>query len=90
MASILSDGQIELIKLQNRKFRKYANAGWYCEGSECNGIVCNLLYNNDTDEWFYSDYNGNILDSSNVKVTNIEDVKKMATIQGRIRKISEE
>lgn len=90
MASILSDGQVELIKLQNRKFRTYAKSGWYCEGSEYNGTICNMIYNNDTDEWFYSDYDGNILDSSNVKTTSIEDMKIMADIQGRIRKISEE
>ena len=86
---ILSDGQVELIKLQRRKFKKYANAGWLCEGSEHNGIICNVIYNNDADEWFYADYDGNILDSSNVKTTGIEDIKTMAEIQGRISKINE-
>ena len=86
MARILSETQCQRIKVLNRKFNSFADKGWMCEGSDRNGIVCNAIFNNDTDEIFWADYNGNILDSV-VKETSLDDMKSMAAIQAQIRKV---
>ena len=93
MATILSDAACDIIKMHNRKFAKYANKGWMCEGGEHelgNGewLPCNTIFNNDTEEFFRADYDGNILYNGLVS-TPIEDAKHMAKIQGDIRKVVE-
>ncbi len=90
MARILTDAQSEQIKVLNRKFGRMF-PDWMCEGSDYAGIECNIIFNNDTDEWFKADYNGNILDYAYIKeTTSLQDMKDMAEIQGKIRKICEE
>lgn len=87
MANILNGSQCARIDVQRRKFKPYAKKGWMCEGSDVFG-PCNAIFNNETNEVFWADYNGNILDSDCLKETPIEDIKTMAIIQGAISKIS--
>lgn len=89
MAKILTDAECSVIKTLQRKFSKYAKKGWMCEGGERKGRVCNSIFNNDTDEVFWADYNGNIIDMI-VTDTPLEELKAMAKIQGDIRKILED
>ena len=85
MATILTEMQSQRVKALNKQFSNYAERGWMCEGSDKFGL-CNAIFNNDTDEIFWADYNGNILDSE-LKATSIDVAKDMAVIQGMIRKI---
>ena len=86
MAKILTEMQCQRIKELNRQFRVYAERGWMCEGSDAFGL-CNMIFNNETNEAFWADYNGNILDSDCMYDTPIEDPKRMAKIQGDISKV---
>lgn len=86
MARILTDYQSEQIKRLNREFKPFAEKGWMCEGSDAFGL-CNCIFNNETNEVFWADYNGNILDSDCLNDTSLEELKRMAAIQGKIRKI---
>ncbi len=89
MGKILSEEQCRKIKELNEKFRPYTEKGWMCEGSEYGEVVCNCIFNNDTDESFMADYDGNILDSTYVSSTGLNELKTMAKIQGDIRKVIE-
>lgn len=91
MATILSAAACDRIKSIQRKFSKYANKGWMCEGGEHqrgdgSWLPCNVIFNNDTDEFFRADYDGNILYNGLVS-TPLEEAKNMAKIQGDIRKV---
>lgn len=61
MGKILSKTASGKITVLNKKFQKFADKGWMCEGGEYNGVPCNHLFNNDTEEFIRADYNGNIL-----------------------------
>ena len=89
MGTILSDAQCKRIKALNKEFEYYAKRGWMCEGSDKYG-PCNCIFNNDTDDIFWADYDGNILEvkypiSGGPKAF----LEAMAKIQGDIRKIME-
>ena len=89
MAIILSEEASNAIKKIRKSFDKYADKGWMCEGGEHqrgdgSWLPCNVIFNNDTDEFFRADYNGNILYNGLVS-TSIEDAQDMAKIQGKIR-----
>ncbi len=86
MARILSFEQSKMISQLNREFTlKYE--GWMCEGSDCpDGTLCNVIYNNDTNEWFKADYDGNILDCD-IHTVSMADMKDMARLRGKISKI---
>ena len=86
MGSILSEAQSQRIRQLNKDFNRYAKRGWMCEGSDKFG-PCNCIFNNDTDEVFWADYNGNILDMEYVTNEPIMNCKAMAVIQGKIRKV---
>lgn len=91
MATILSEEACGAIKKIRKDFDKYADKGWMCEGGEHqrgNGswFPCNVIFNNDTDEFFRADYDGNILYNGLVS-TPLEEAKDMAKIQGEIRKV---
>lgn len=88
MGRILNDAQCRRIKALNSKFEPYAEKGWMCEGSDAYGL-CNCIFNNETNEAFWADYNGNILESDCLESTAIEYLKEMARIQGDIRKVVE-
>lgn len=78
---------MEKIKELRGKFKTFAKRGWMCEGSDVFGFEHNVFFNNDTDEMFYADYDGNILDS-NVKSESLDNIKLMAKIEGEIMKIA--
>lgn len=86
MARILDDAQCKQIRKLNKLFEPFADKGWMCEGGERNGTICNVIFNNDTDDIFWADYRGNIIDAFVEKV-DIEELKSMAKIQADIRKI---
>lgn len=86
MASILSEAQCKRIRQLNKEFEPYAEQGWMCEGSDSYG-PCNCIFNNDTDEVFWADYHGNILEAECLDTTSEEDMENMARIQGAIRKV---
>ena len=85
-ATILDPLQCERLKVYRRRFNKYEKRGWMCEGSDLYG-ECNVIYNLSTDEIFWADYNGNILDDKDVKSTPRKDIEDMAKIQGLIRTV---
>ena len=87
MAKILNERQCREITRLNKEFFPFARKGWMCEGSEYGDILCNIIFNNDTDEYFKSDYNGNIL-VDELTVTSTDEAKQMAIIQGRIAKVA--
>lgn len=83
---ILPSNQCEKIKALNRKFTPYAQKGWYCEGTDdANGNLYNLIFNNDTEEWFKATYSGIVVESE-IHGTPIHEIMQMAKIQGDIRK----
>ena len=85
MAKILTEMQCHRVKALNRQFNTYAERGWMCEGSDRYGL-CNAIFNNDTDEIFWADYNGNILEGE-IKSESLADIREMARIQGNIAKV---
>jgi hypothetical protein len=87
MGKIVTEEECKKIKALNKQFEPFADKGWMCEGGERNGVVCNAIFNNDTDEIFWADYNGNIIDAF-VEKESAENLKAMAKIQGDIRKIN--
>ena len=89
MGIMLSEDQCMRIKQQKKKFISYAEKGWMCEGSDAFG-PCNMIFNNETNEVFWADYNGNILDSDCLDDTPVEELRIMARIQGKMRKIEQE
>ncbi len=90
MARILTPAECEKVKVIRKQFEPYAEKGWMCEGSEYDSgrriIICNCIFNNQTDEYFLADYRGNIL-SKDLKRTSIEDAREMARIQGEIMNV---
>lgn len=85
MGKILSKTTSDKITALNKKFQKFADKGWMCEGGEYNGIPCNHLFNNDTEEFVKSDYDGNILIAVTIR-TSVKDTREMAQIQAEISK----
>jgi hypothetical protein len=85
MGSILSEVQCQQIKRLNKRFEPYAKKGWMCEGSDKFGL-CNCIFNNDTDEILWADYNGHILEA-HISLATAKDARQMAIIQGAIRKV---
>ena len=88
MAKILSDEQCQRIKALNKEFNKYAERGWMCEGGVRNAQVCNVLFNNDTDEIVWASYCGCLIEYD-LKGTSLDDVREMVRIQGEISMINE-
>ena len=88
MGKILKDFQAARIRKLNREFgEKFPN--WMCEGSEdAEGRPCNIIFNNDTDEYFLASYSGNIIGCPFTTITTREDMLEMARIQGEIRQIA--
>ena len=86
MVTILSEAQCSKIRVLRNQFKPYADRGWMCEGGEYGNTVCNMIFNNDTDEFFKADYNGNILYNA-LKGTSLSDAKEMAKIYGKIMTI---
>lgn len=83
MAIILTKEASDKITGLNRKFRKFAEKGWMCEGGEYQGVPCNNLFNNDTGEFIKADYDGNIL-LTVVSHTSVKEAREMAKIQADI------
>lgn len=81
MGKILSDSQCAQIKTIRAKIRKLDTEGWLCEGGDENRLV---FFNNETDQYFDSDYYGNIL-TSNFTVTLA--LKERAKLEGQIMMI---
>ncbi|MCR5669653.1 MAG: hypothetical protein K6G10_01490 [Butyrivibrio sp.] len=88
MAKMLTADQGSRIKALIREFAPYADKGWLCESSDAYG-PCNVFFNNDTDEMFWSDCDGNILDGD-VQTLSPYKMGAMARIQGMISKIAAE
>lgn len=89
MAKILSEATCTQINTLRRKFNKFADMGWMCEGTDdADGNLYNLFFNNDTDECFKADYAGNIVDSDCHSITDAE-MAEMAKIQGRISRLAQ-
>lgn len=92
MGKILSKDACDKIKALNKKFAKYADKGWMCEGGEYeeNGkiIPCNNIFNNDTDEFIRGSYDGQIITYVASSV-GLEGAKEMAQIQGEVRRITD-
>lgn len=91
MATILSDIQTNQIKQYRNMLRPYYDRGWMCEGGEHqrgdgSWILCNVIFNNETSEFFRADYDGNILYNGLVS-TPIKDAEFMAKIEGKMRRI---
>ena len=89
MAKILTKTASDKITELNKKFQKFADKGWMCEGGEYNGSPCNHLFNNDTEEFIRADYDGNILIAVTIR-TSVKDAKEMAQIQAEISKTDRE
>ena len=85
MANILSEKQCKRIKQLNKEFEPYADKGWMCEGSDKFG-PCNCIFNNDTDEILWADFNGNVIEA-HISLASAKDAREMARIQGAIRKV---
>lgn len=85
MGKILSSDQCKQIRALKTVFEPFAAKGWMCEGSDAYGLG-NVIFNNDTEEAFWADYNGNILHADVTQISE-EDMKTMAFIHGKIRKI---
>lgn len=95
----LDKQQSKIIKELNYLFqKKYPD--WLCEGSEDkDGTPCNAIFNNNTDTFFLSDYDGKILEWNAVAFGQLlgeTDYQKarlmyedMAKIQGLIRKVAD-
>lgn len=89
MAKILSKSASGKIAALNKKFRKFADKGWMCEGGDYNGVPCNHLFNNNTGEFIRADYEGNIL-LTVIGKTPVKDAREMAEIQAEIYKAARE
>lgn len=83
MAKILSEAASKKITHLNRQFEPFAKQGWMCEGGEYEGKPCNNIFNNDTGEFIYGSYDGEIL-LTTLSHTPVADAKKMAHLQGAI------
>lgn len=89
MGKILSKATSDKITALNKKFQKFADKGWMCESGEYEGSPCNHLFNNDTEEFVKSDYDGNILIAVTIR-TSVKDAREMAQIQAEISKTARE
>lgn len=89
MAKIVQKAASDEITELNKKFQKFADRGWMCEGGEYNGFPCHHLFNNDTEEFIRADYDGNILIAVTIR-TSVKDASEMAQIQAKISKIARE
>ena len=99
MAVFLDKQQSKIIGELNYLFRK-KYPDWLCEGSEDkDGTPCNAIFNNNTDTFFLSDYDGKILEWNAVAFEQLlgeTDYQKarlmyedMAKIQGLIQKVAD-
>lgn len=86
---ILNDAQVTQVRALQRQFKPFANKGWMCEGSEYGNTPCNAIFNNTSDEFFLAAYDGTIL-SSRVTSEPIENIRRMADIQGKIRLVCQQ
>ena len=77
------------VKELKAQFEPFAEKGWMCEGADdADGNLYNVIFNNETNESLTADYSGKII-SSSLNVTTLKDARKMADIQGNIRKTLE-
>ncbi len=89
MAIILDKQQTKILKELNYLFqKKYPD--WMCEGSvDKDGTPCVAIFNNETDTFFLSDYNGKILNlDETLDKETIKMYEDMAKIQGFINKVA--
>jgi hypothetical protein len=83
MGKILSEAASKKIAHLHKQFAPFAKKGWMCEGGEYEGKPCNNIFNNNTGEFIYGSYDGEIL-LTTLSHTPVTDAKKMAQLQGAI------
>lgn len=83
MGKILSEAAVKKVNHLNKQFEPFAKKGWMCEGTEYEGKPCNGIFNNDTDEFIFGSFDGEIL-LTTLSHTTVAEAKKMAQLQGAI------